>query len=95
MDGSRSLLNYYSLPRLRVFINALTNYMVNSNKGYKEVNKVPRNKGKFVPKSKVPMINLTLRLPAPTIEWIEAEAEKRGLSKTDVVREMLSKQIPV
>lgn len=69
--------------------------MVNSNKGYKEVNKVPRDKGKFVPKNKVPMINLTLRLPAPTIEWIEAEAKKRGLSKTDVVREMLSKQIPV
>lgn len=62
------------------------------NKGYEEVNKIPRDKGKFVPKHKTPMVNLTLRLPVTVMQWIEAEAEKKGLSKTDVAREIIIKE---
>lgn len=65
----------------------------NKNKGYEEVSKIPRDNGKFVPKNKVPMKNLTVRLPIHVIEWIELEAEKKGLSKTDVAREIIQGQI--
>jgi hypothetical protein len=69
--------------------------MSSVNNGYKEVNKQPRENGRFTPKDKTPMINLTLRLPVSVIEWIEAEAREKGLSKTDVARELIQKQMPV
>ena len=65
------------------------------NKGYKEVSKQPRNQGKFVCKEEDPMVNLSIRIPSSMALWIETEAKRKGLSKTDVAREMLSKQIPV
>ncbi len=64
------------------------------NKGYEEVNKNPRNRGRFAPKSKTPMINIGLRLPVQVVEWLEAEAEKKGVSKTDIARELIQRQIP-
>ncbi len=65
--------------------------MGSGNKGYKEVNKTPRTNGRFAPKGNSAMINLTLRLPAELIELIETEANKKGISKTDVAREILIK----
>lgn len=64
------------------------------NKGYSEVSKNPRNQGKFVCKEDEPMVNLTVRIPTSVAAWIEDEAKKRGLSKTDVARELLKKQMP-
>lgn len=68
---------------------------MSENKGYKKVSEQPRNQGQFVCKEEEPMVNLSIRIPSSVALWIETEAKRRGLSKTDVAREMLSKQIPV
>ncbi len=64
------------------------------NKGYEEVNKIPRDRGRFAPKDKIPMKSMTLRLPVHVVDWLEAEAERKGLTKTDIARELLQTQIP-
>ena len=68
---------------------------MSGNKGYERVSKQPRNKGKFVCKEDEPMVALNIRVPVFVATWIETEAKRRGLSKTDVAREILSKQVPV
>lgn len=68
--------------------------MGKKNTGYEEVNKKPRDNGRFAPKDKVPMKHLGFRVPAYVVDWLEAEAERKGLSKTDIARELLQRQIP-
>lgn len=68
---------------------------MSKNKGYQEVKKQPRNQGKFVCKEDEPMVNLNIRVPVSIVSWIETEAKKRGLSKTDIARELIKNQIPV
>lgn len=63
------------------------------NKGFEAVNKIPRDNGKFAPKNKIPMKNLTVRLPMAIFEWIESEAERTGLTKTDIAREVFQERI--
>ncbi len=62
------------------------------NKGYKEVIQTPRNNGKFSSKHKEPMVNLTVRLPRSTMDWVEAQAKLKGLNKSDIIREMIQQQ---
>ena len=62
------------------------------NKGYKGVIQNPRNNGKFASKHKEPMVNLTVRLPRSTMDWVEAQAKLKGLNKSDIIREMVQQQ---
>ena len=80
---------------MRVFINTFNIYlfMAKKNKGYEEVNKTPRNQGKFSSKHEEPMGTLSLRLPRSIIDWIENQAQQKGSNKTDVVREMIQQQM--
>ena len=63
------------------------------NKGYKGVVQNPRNNGRFASKHKEPMVNMTVRLPRPAMDWIENQAQQKGLNKTDVIREMIQQQM--
>ena len=63
-----------------------------TNKGYEKVNKNPRNQGKFVAQSDEPMVNVNVRLPRTTLDWIEAQAKEKGMSRVDIIRQLIYKE---
>ncbi len=62
------------------------------NKGYEKVVKNPRNQGRFSSKGDEPMVNVNVRLPRTTLDWIEAKAKEQGLSRVDVIRQLIYKE---
>ncbi len=62
------------------------------NKGYQKVKTNPRNQGRFAPKDGESMVKVSLRLPRSTMDWVEAQAELKGLNKSDIIREMIQQQ---
>lgn len=64
-----------------------------NSKEYNVALKQPRIHGKFGLKGNEPLKNLTVRLPVSTIQWLENEAKKRGLSKTDIAREIFQSSV--
>ena len=53
----------------------------------------PRIHGRFGLKGNEAMKNLGVRFPLSIFNWIENEANKRGVSKPDIVREIVQKSI--
>ncbi len=58
-----------------------------TNKGYEKVADT-RNDGKFASPNDIPLAESRgLRLPVDLHEWVESEAQKRGCSRNDLIRE--------
>ena len=56
------------------------------------MNKRPRYRGQFICQGDEKMVSMTVRMPKSTAIWIEVEAQKKGLSKTQMAREILIEQ---
>jgi len=70
----------------------LSNSLGNMNKGYNKIKDRPRNKGMFVSLDDDPMKAVTLRLPESIIRQIEQEAKKKGITRTEFFREIISER---
>lgn len=64
-----------------------------NNKGYKVISKQPRYQGRFTPQGNEAMKTVGIRFSLPVVEWLESEAKKKGLSKSDIVREIVQRSI--
>jgi|GEM_PF-5324471 len=63
-----------------------------SNKGFEQVSKSPRKKGKFTSPNNEPLGKpIGVRLPLSVESWLDEEAEKQGTSKSILIRQLLTK----
>ena len=59
------------------------------NIGYEEINKIPRNNGRFAQKYDEPMVSIGVRVSKSTVEWLESVAQEKGIRKTELIRDMI------
>ena len=70
----------------------LNKSLLNMNQGYDKIKDRPRNKGMFVSLEDDPMKPVTLRLPESVIKRIEKEAKRKGITRTEFFREIITER---
>ena len=64
------------------------------NQGFEKVSSSPRRSGKFTSPNSEPLgKSMGLRLPESLELWITKEAEKQGIHKTELIRQLLKEQM--
>ena len=62
-----------------------------SNRGFEQVSKSPRNKGQFTSPNNEPLGKpIGVRLPPGLEAWINEEAKKQGVNKGNLIRTLLA-----